>query len=99
MSFECRLDVFDDAERARYGALRAAMKTGTTGLTDLPDGFAVGLKPDATLFQQAAEWITLERRCCPFLDLGLEWSAVDAVSVRLRGGPDVKAYLARVLGR
>ena len=99
MSLECRLDVFDDAERARYGALRAAMKTGTTGMTDLPDGYAVRLKSDARLFQQAAEWITLDRRCCPFLDLGLEWSAVDAVSVRLTGGPDVKGYLAGVLGR
>jgi hypothetical protein len=99
MTYDCLLDVFDDAERARYGALRAAMKAGTTGTHALPDGYAVRLKPDATLFQQAAEWITLERRCCPFLDLGLEWSAADAVSVRLTGGPDVKAYLAGTFDR
>ncbi|MGH7323131.1 MAG: hypothetical protein ACREJ9_00605 [Candidatus Rokuibacteriota bacterium] len=26
VQFECRLDVFDDAEKRRYAALRAAMK-------------------------------------------------------------------------
>lgn len=99
MRFECRLDVFDDAERKQYAALRSAMKAGARELQELPDGFAIRLTPDVTLFRQVAEWITLERRCCPFLELGLQWSTADAVSVTLTGGPGVKAYLAGALGR
>jgi len=46
-----------------------------------------------------AEWITLERRCCPFLDLGLDWSASNRVSLTLTGGPGVKTFLAEQLAR
>ena len=96
---ECRLDVFDDTERQRYGALRAAIKAGAQETRELPDGYAVRLTSDAALFRQAAEWIAFERRCCPFLDLGLDWSTADAVWVKLTGGLGVKAYLASTLGR
>jgi hypothetical protein len=41
-----------------------------------------------------AEFVTLERRCCPFFDFALEVSA-DAPQVRLKigGGPDVKEFM------
>ena len=96
-TFECRLDVFDATETRRYATLRTAMKTAAGEVRELADGYAVRLASDPALFQQVAEWITLERRCCPFLTLGLEWSDGDAVWLRLTGRPGVKTYLAGAL--
>ena len=96
-TFECRLDVFESTERRRYAALRAAMKAAVTEIRELSNGYAARLTSDPALFQQVAEWITLERRCCPFLTLGLDWSAGDGVWLRLTGGPGVKTYLAGAL--
>jgi hypothetical protein len=94
---ECRLDGFDVAEKARYASLRLALRAGTKDVRELEDGYAVRLDTDSTLFREAAEWITLERRCCPFLTLGLDWAVDDTVSLRLTGGPDVKTFLATAL--
>lgn len=96
-TYECRLDALDGAERARYGTLRAAMKAAAQETKELADGYAVRIRSDAAVFRDVAEWITLERRCCPFLTLGLDWSESDAVWLSLRGGAGVKSFLARAL--
>lgn len=93
----CRLDALDRSERLRYAALRTAMKPAVRETRELPDGFAVRLTSDPALFRQVAEWIVLERRCCPFLALGLDWSDGDTVWLRLTGRPGVKAFLAEWL--
>jgi hypothetical protein len=95
----CRLDVFDETEVVRYKALRGAIGPALLGVGELADGFALRLRPDAEAFAQVAQWIALERRCCPFLTLALEWSARDVVTLALRGEPEVKAFLATILPR
>jgi hypothetical protein len=88
----CRLDALDGAQTLRYQELRNAMKrAGET--RELPDGYAVRFPSDPTLFVKVAEWITLERLCCSFLDFGLAWSEHDGVLLRLTGGPNVKMFL------
>ena len=94
----CRIDVLDDDARHRWQALREAMRTARTDVRELPDGYAVGFGADPALFVQVAEWITLERRCCPFLDFGLDWFGAETVRLRLTGGPGVKAFLGNTLG-
>lgn len=94
---ECRLDIFDGPEQLRYDALREAVKAAVEEIRELAEGYAARLRPDPALFRQVAEWITLERRCCPFLGLGLNWSERDAVWLSLTGGPRVKAFLAGML--
>jgi hypothetical protein len=94
MVFACRLDVFDRSEKQRYQELRTTLKAAVLESRELPDGYAMRLTADAGLFRQVAEWITLERRCCPFLALALEWSASDAVWLRVTGGPGVREFLA-----
>ena len=89
----CRIDVFDGDERARYQALRAAMRAAAQETRELSDGYAVRFRPDPGAFRDVAEWITMERRCCSFLTLALEWSE-DQVWLRLTGGEGVKAFLA-----
>ena len=94
---QCHLNVFDADEHRRYVAVRAAMKSAACETRELPDGYAMRLLDDPVVFKDVAEWITLERRCCPFLSLGLTWSADDAVWLSITGGPEVKAFLAQRL--
>jgi hypothetical protein len=96
-AFECRLDVFDGPEPLRYAAARQAVKTAVEEIRELADGYAARLRSDPALFVQAAEWIALERRCCPFLGLGLNWSEDNFVWLSLTGGPGVKEFLTGVL--
>ena len=98
VGLECRLDVLEAAEQRRYEALRAAMRLELQETRELPNGYAVRLTSDPTVFRQVAEWISLERRCCPFLGLALRWSENDAVWLELTGDPRVKAFLAARLG-
>ena len=65
---------------------------------ELPDGLALSFRGDAAAFVQLAEWISLERRCCPFLAFALEWKQDDSVSVRLTGEPGVKEFIAAEMG-
>jgi hypothetical protein len=88
----CQLDVFDAAERRRYETLRAGLGARRLGIQEVPDGIAVLYPAEPELFVEVAEWVTLERRCCPFLSFSLEFDA-DSPSIRLRlvGGEDVEA--------
>src|SRR5262245_38186342 len=74
----CRLDALDAADRARHAALRAQLDAAVEAVDELPDGYALRCRADAAVFTSTAEWITLERRCCPFLDFALAWSGAGA---------------------
>jgi hypothetical protein len=90
----CRANALDKAQRRRQQELLALMRRSAQATEELRDGYALRLPAEAGLFQQAAEWIALERRCCPFVDFALEWKADESVRVRLTGGKGVKAFLA-----
>jgi len=93
----CALAGFDAATARRYQELRAAMRTAAVARQELPDGYGIRFMPDPLVFTQLAEWITLERVCCPFLAFALEWSAPDGVWLKLTGAPDVKRFVGERL--
>ena len=95
--YRCATEALDGAERLRYQGLRTVMKAAFSATRELPDGYAMRFPPDPGLFLQVAEWVTLERRCCPFLAFGLDWSGSEAPQLRLTGGPGVKAFLGSQL--
>jgi hypothetical protein len=89
----CRLNVLDAGQRARYAASRQAVRVATRHIMELSDGYALDLGFDPDAFLKAAEWISLERHCCPFLNFGLELKDDGAVSLSLTGPGAVKAFL------
>jgi hypothetical protein len=98
-TFACRTDTLDAGQRQRQQELLALMRRSAQAQDELPDGYAFRLPADPDLFQKAAEWIGLERRCCPFVQFTLEWTPDDSVWVRFTGAPGVKAFLAaEILG-
>jgi hypothetical protein len=94
----CRANALDKAQRQRQQALLDTVRRTALGKRDLPDGLALSFPADAAVFLQLAEWISLERRCCPFLEFALEWKQDDSVSVRLTGQPGVKEFIAAEMG-
>lgn len=95
----CRPGALDKKQRERHEVLLRTLREKVEATQELDDGVALRLPADAQLFQQVAEWVTLERRCCPFLDFTLEWTFDDKFWVRLTGDAAVKEFLkAEVLG-
>jgi hypothetical protein len=94
----CRPNALDRTQRQRQQALLATVRKTVVAKHDLPDGLALDFPGDAATFVLLAEWISLERRCSPFLAFALEWKEDDKVSVRLTGQPGVKEALAAEMG-
>ena len=92
----CNSNALNAAERARIHALLTEFKGAAQGIKELADGYAVRLSTEASLIRDVAEFITLERQCCPFFDFGLEAQAeAGHIWLSLTGRPGVKD-LARV---
>lgn len=91
----CDLGALSADERARRSALASHVFARFRGVEELPDGYAGSLDPDSAIVHDALDWLLLERRCCPFLRLELSFEPSHGpVSVRFRGGPGVKEFLA-----
>jgi hypothetical protein len=89
----CNLGALAPADRARRAALAEQMLDRVERIEETVDGFA--LRVDASLARDSLEWFLLERRCCPFLRLELDFAPGEGpLWLRLRGGPGVKEFLA-----
>ena len=95
----CHLGALEPAERARYAALRADLGARRLGVRDAADGYVFTYSGDAETIVKLAEFVTLERRCCPFFDFTLEVAAgLGQVRLTIGGGPEVKEFLRTQAG-
>ena len=63
-------------------------------LRELPDGYEFRLGDAPELLQKVAEFISLEKLCCPFLNFAIEGAAEGGpVWLRLSGRDGVKAFI------
>jgi hypothetical protein len=94
-SFVCKLYAMSAAQRARHSELAARLADAVSERRELADGYALRVAVEKIDLAAAAEWITLERRCCPFLRFQLEAEPDDGpVWLRLTGATGVKEFLA-----
>jgi hypothetical protein len=84
----CQPFALSAAERAHARELRATLSAAVQQTRALSDGYAWRYPPDPVLFRTAAEWIGLDRRCCPFLTFSLTWEAGDAAPWLEVTGPE-----------
>ena len=68
----CRMDALGASGRARHAALLAELASAGPAVEELTEGFAFRFPSRPYLFLRVAEWIGLERECCPFLAIRLE---------------------------
>jgi hypothetical protein len=63
-------------------------------IRELPDGYEFRLGGDAEVLLKAAQFISLEKLCCPFLAFGLDVEAEGGpVWLSLTGREGVKAFI------
>lgn len=95
----CQLGVFSLEERQRYQAVRKRIEAAVIRIVEVDDGYVLHLPDDDVTLAVVAEWIALERRCCPFLEfiVSLGWSE-PSIRVAMTGSPEVKQFLNLELG-
>ena len=98
-TFACDMTAMDAAQRERRQALADQIRTSTQEIRELSNGYAFRLPNDTSLFLLAAEFVTLERLCCPFFqfELALE-PELGPLWLRLSGQPGVKRFIETEVG-
>jgi hypothetical protein len=95
----CDLDAISAGDRPRYNELRKMLAASAVGKRELADGIAVQISTERMPLAQLAEWISLERKCCPFFEFKIEVApASGPVWLSLTGRPGVTEFLAQTLG-
>ena len=95
----CDLDAISASDRPRYDELRRIVAAAVTGKRELPDGIAVQVSTDRIALAQLAEWISFERKCCPFFEFRIDVApASGPVWLSLTGRVGVKEFLSQAFG-
>jgi len=95
----CDLSAIDATHRQRHQALWQQVYPTAQGIEELPDGYVIRFPMDRERFMALAEYITLERLCCPFFDFALELGGgSETIHLRLTGRDGVKSFLQAQLG-
>jgi hypothetical protein len=95
----CNLNALDRGQRQRHQSLTVQLRAATQETRELPDGYSFGLPSDEMTIQRTAEWITLERRCCPFISFELEVGREGRpLWLSLTGREGMKAFLKTEFG-
>jgi len=81
-------------QRARYRELAEELRPSVMEFRELPDGYAARLPSTASMVLRAAEFIALERLCCPFFTLAVEAEADGGpLWMKITGREGVKAFI------
>ena len=95
----CDLSALSPDQRARLMEVRSQLRPMVREVRDLPDGYAFLLSAPEGSLVRVAEFIELERRCCPFFRFELEVQDEGrAAWLRLTGRMGVKQFIAAELG-
>lgn len=92
----CRRDAgtFTAQQRRRHEQVGRQMREGLEEVRELSGGYAFRFPADTLFIVTLAEFVNLERLCCPFLHFNLELAAGEGpLWLHLTGGPRVKAFL------
>ena len=90
----CDMTALDAMQRERQQILMRHFRASVQETLGLGEGYAFRLQPDAETILRAAEFITIERLCCPFLSFELEVGpAENQVWLRLSGPAGTKQFI------
>ncbi len=94
----CAVGAFSTGQRERWQQLATRWRSNVQEIRELPDGYAFRIPPDTGTIVAAAEWMTLDRLCCPFFTFGLEIEPDGGpVWLRLTGDPRVKEFIREAM--
>lgn len=97
----CDFGAMDAEQRERYRALRRLLGEDFMEARELDTGYAFRHSPEADVLVALAEYVSLERLCCPFFDFAIEVRHGGAeVWLRMTGPEGAKGILeAAMIGR
>jgi len=88
----CDMTAIPSAERENHRRATRRLVASASDIQETPDGFAFQLSSDD--YQAAAQFVALERLCCPFLGFALEVTPGQGlVWLRIHGPPGAGAFL------
>lgn len=97
--FICVLDGLNAEQRQRQSMLMKQMQQSMREMSEIADGYTFRFDGNADNIMMLAEFISLERLCCPFFNFELEVSSgKDSVWLRMTGREGVKDFLKAELG-
>jgi hypothetical protein len=92
--FLCNLLAISPAARPRYNELVQRVREAMHQREEISNGYTFRLHGKAISLTETAEWMNMERLCCPFLTLQLSVSGHDAVwNLTLAGPAGIKPLL------
>ncbi len=92
--FYCNMKAMTKAERERHKQLTEKLMRGRLEIKELPNGYAFRLSEEAATLAEVAEWVSAERKCCPFFDFEIEAQRSNGpLWLRLRGSEGVKVFI------
>jgi hypothetical protein len=92
------MNALSSQERSRRAELFSELSQAVREIQELADGYGVRFASNAKLWMSVAEFVTLERMCCPFLFFSLSAEAENgAMWLRITGREGVKAFVAAEL--
>ena len=90
----CDMSAIDAGLRAQHIATGGQVFRAAEEIRELEDGYAFRLPRESEMLLDAAEFVALERLCCPFLGFAIEVEAEGGpVWLRLTGREGVKAFI------
>ena len=66
------MNALTSEQRIRHGDLAAQIISAVAEFKELPDGYAARFQPESEFILAIAEFIMLERLCCPFFELDMK---------------------------
>ena len=98
-AFFCNLGVMSADERARYMPLSRKLMSASEERRDLDNGYAFKLASQKISLLEIAEWVTFERRCCPFFNLQIEAEPNEGpIWLRMTGAAGIKQFILSEIG-
>ena len=92
--FACNLNAFNSEERMRWRKLLDQVVPAVLVARDLSDGYALQVNTSRVSVVEVAEWIELERKCCPFFDFRIDLHGEDGTLwLSLKGREGVKQFI------
>ena len=95
----CDLTAIPEEHREHHNATAEQLFAAVGEIQELPDGYAFRLPEEPGILLKAAEFVSLERLCCPFFGFALEVEpAGGSVWLKLTGRAEVKEFIAGTFG-
>ncbi|KRE38179.1 hypothetical protein ASG81_19950 [Paenibacillus sp. Soil522] len=98
MPVACCHTVFTKEERIDYKEICGELEKRRIGITEIENGFEYQFPGDSDTARLLFEWVSLERKCCPFLTFTVSASHENKpFFLQLTGNEEAKAFLLNEL--